>query len=175
MIGALIEGAIKRRKVVLGVTLIASIFGLIAYNTMPREANPNIDLPFVAVIVPYPGVSPEDAERLATLISTTLKSASMIKVPSGCAELPLPTTTSIFPSKGWSTMAEQPKFIITDLSSSIGILPFDQLPSSFQLAFFLAKMFCEYSSAMPGRAKLKMREAAMMGLLMVYEFIDILR
>lgn len=64
MIGPLIDGAIKRRKVVLGVALIASIFGLFGYLDMPREANPDIDFPFVAVIVPYPGVSPEDAERL---------------------------------------------------------------------------------------------------------------
>jgi hypothetical protein len=35
--------------------------------------------------------------------------------------------------------------------------------------------FGKNSCAMPGRAKLKMREAAMMGLLMVYEFIDISR
>ena len=81
MIGALIEGAIKRRKVVLGVTLIASIFGLIAYNTMPREANPNIDLPFVAIIVPYPGVSPEDSERLLVRpLETNLQSIEGIKI-----------------------------------------------------------------------------------------------
>ena len=64
MIQALIEGAIKRRKVILAVTLILSLFGLITYLTMPRESNPQIDVPFVAVVVPYPGVSPEDAERL---------------------------------------------------------------------------------------------------------------
>ena len=64
MIGPLIDGAIKRRKVVLGIALIASIFGFFAYLAMPREANPDIDFPFVAVIVPYPGVSPEDSERL---------------------------------------------------------------------------------------------------------------
>lgn len=64
MIGPLIDGAIKRRKVVLGVALIASIFGFFAYLAMPREANPDIDFPFVSVIVPYPGVSPEDSERL---------------------------------------------------------------------------------------------------------------
>ena len=64
MIGALIDGAIKRRKVVLGVTLIACIFGLFSYLSMPREAQPDIDLPYISVIVPFPGVSPEDAERL---------------------------------------------------------------------------------------------------------------
>ena len=64
MIAALIDGAIKRRKVVLGVTLIACLFGLGAYLSMPREAQPDIDLPYISVIVPFPGVSPEDAERL---------------------------------------------------------------------------------------------------------------
>jgi hypothetical protein len=64
MIGPLIDGAIKRRKVVLGVTLIAALFGFFAYLSMPRESNPDIDLPYISVIVPYPGVSPEDAERL---------------------------------------------------------------------------------------------------------------
>ncbi len=64
MIGGLIDGAIKRRKVVLGVTFVAAIFGFFAYLSMPREAQPDIDLPYVSVVVPYPGVSPEDAERL---------------------------------------------------------------------------------------------------------------
>ena len=64
MIGALIDGAIKRRKVVLGVTFVAAIFGFFSYLSMPREAQPDINLPYLAVIVPFPGVSPEDAERL---------------------------------------------------------------------------------------------------------------
>ncbi|HEY8571044.1 efflux RND transporter permease subunit [Phenylobacterium sp.] len=64
MIAALIDGAIKRRKVVLGVTLVACLFGFMAYLTMPREAQPDIKLPYISVIVPFPGVSPEDSERL---------------------------------------------------------------------------------------------------------------
>ena len=64
MIAALIDGAIKRRKVVLAITLVAALFGLIAYLTLPREADPNIDYGYASVVVPYPGVSPEDSERL---------------------------------------------------------------------------------------------------------------
>ncbi|MEO8926117.1 MAG: efflux RND transporter permease subunit, partial [Caulobacteraceae bacterium] len=64
MIGALIDGAIKRRKVVLAVTLVLSLFGLYSYLTLPRESQPDITVPFISVVVPYPGVSPEDAERL---------------------------------------------------------------------------------------------------------------
>jgi len=64
MIGALIDGAIRRRKVVLAITLLATLFGLVAYLTLPRESDPNIDYGFIYVFVPYPGVSPEDSERL---------------------------------------------------------------------------------------------------------------
>jgi multidrug efflux pump len=64
MIEPLIDGALKRRKVVLGVTFIACIFGLLAYLNMPREAQPDIKLPYIFIAVPFPGVSPEDAERL---------------------------------------------------------------------------------------------------------------
>src|ERR1700709_15432 len=64
MIAALVDGAIKRKKVVLGVTLIACVFGFFAYMAMPREAKPDIDLPSISVVVPFPGLSPEDAARL---------------------------------------------------------------------------------------------------------------
>lgn len=80
MIGPLIDGAIKRRKVVLAVTLIASLFGFFGYLSMPRESNPNIDFPFIAVVVPYPGVSPEDAERLLVRpLETELQTIEGIK------------------------------------------------------------------------------------------------
>ena len=52
MIAALIDGAIKRRKVVLGIAAIASLFGLFAYMGLPRESNPNIPVPFIAITVP---------------------------------------------------------------------------------------------------------------------------
>lgn len=80
MIGPLIDGAIKRRKVVLAVTLIASLFGFMAYMSMPRESDPNIDFPFLSVVVPYPGVSPEDAERLLVRpLETELQTIDGIK------------------------------------------------------------------------------------------------
>ncbi|WP_333585893.1 efflux RND transporter permease subunit [Phenylobacterium sp.] len=86
MIGPLIDGAIKRRKVVLGVALIASLFGFFGYVAMPREANPDIDFPFVSVVVPYPGVSPEDAERLLVKpLEVELQAIEGIKEMNGVA------------------------------------------------------------------------------------------
>jgi multidrug efflux pump len=80
MIGALIESAIKRRKVVLAITLVAAVFGLVAYLTLPREAQPDITVPYVNVFVPYPGVSPEDSERLLVRpLEVQLKSVEGLK------------------------------------------------------------------------------------------------
>ncbi|MCC7265901.1 MAG: efflux RND transporter permease subunit [Caulobacteraceae bacterium] len=80
MIGALIDGAIQRRKVILAVTLVACLFGLGAYLTLPRESNPDIQFPFISIIVPYPGVSPEDAERLLVKpLETQLQTIEGIK------------------------------------------------------------------------------------------------
>ena len=80
MISALIDGAIKRRKVVLGVAAVATFFGLLAYLALPRESNPDIPVPFVSIQVPYPGVSPEDAERLLVRpLETELQSLEGLK------------------------------------------------------------------------------------------------
>jgi multidrug efflux pump len=80
MIGALIDGAIKRRKVVLAITLVATLFGLWAYLTLPRESDPNINYGFIVVQVAYPGVSPEDSERLLVRpLETELQSIEGLK------------------------------------------------------------------------------------------------
>ena len=80
MIGALIDGAIKRRKVVLAVTLLATLFGLVAYLTLPREADPNINYGYISVQVILPGVSPEDSERLLVRpMETELQSLEGLK------------------------------------------------------------------------------------------------
>ena len=64
MIDGLIDGALKRRKVILAVTLVLTVFGFFSYLTVPREAQPDITIPFIVIQVPFPGVSPEDSERL---------------------------------------------------------------------------------------------------------------
>lgn len=97
MIGPLIDGAIKRRKVVLGVTLIAALFGLFAYLSMPRESEPDIDLPYISVVVPYPGVSPEDAERLLVKpIELELQTIQGIKSMNGVARQSMAVVTLEF-------------------------------------------------------------------------------
>jgi multidrug efflux pump len=80
MIGALIQSAIRRRKVVLAITFVAVVFGVLAYVNLPRESSPDITVPYVSVTVPYPGVSPEDAERLLVRpLEVQLKSIEGLK------------------------------------------------------------------------------------------------
>ncbi len=80
MFGALIDGAIKRRKVVLAITLLTTLFGLIAYLNLPRESDPNINYGYIFVQVVYPGVSPEDSERLIVRpLETELQSTEGLK------------------------------------------------------------------------------------------------
>lgn len=60
----LIDAAFSRIRVVLTALLVVTIFGATAYQTIPREAEPDISAPFVLITLPLPGISPEDGERL---------------------------------------------------------------------------------------------------------------
>lgn len=59
-----IDAAMSRsRTVVLGLAVIL-IAGLYAYMTIPKEAEPDIEIPVIYVQMTHDGISPEDAERL---------------------------------------------------------------------------------------------------------------
>ncbi|WP_024328086.1 efflux RND transporter permease subunit [Thioalkalivibrio sp. AKL19] len=61
---SLIAWAVAHARTVLLFLLLILALGATAYSIVPKEAAPEIDVPIFFVSVPYPGVSPEDAERL---------------------------------------------------------------------------------------------------------------
>ncbi|MFN3313165.1 MAG: efflux RND transporter permease subunit [Hyphomonas sp.] len=61
---SIIDGAIGRARMVLAILVCAIIAGTATYIGLPKEADPDIPIPFVAITVPLDGVTPEDAERL---------------------------------------------------------------------------------------------------------------
>ncbi|MCB1508827.1 MAG: efflux RND transporter permease subunit, partial [Hyphomicrobiaceae bacterium] len=63
MINAL-EAILRRPKTVMTMMVVLVAAGILSYLTIPKEANPDIDVPVFYVSVTQPGVSPEDAERL---------------------------------------------------------------------------------------------------------------
>ncbi|MEO0328122.1 MAG: efflux RND transporter permease subunit [Pseudomonadota bacterium] len=63
MTGAL-ETVLTRPKTVLTMMVVMVLAGIITYINIPKEANPDIDVPVYYVSITQQGVSPKDAERL---------------------------------------------------------------------------------------------------------------
>lgn len=60
----LIDGAVGRARMVIAILICAVMAGAATYIKLPKEADPDIPIPFVMITVPLAGVTPEDAERL---------------------------------------------------------------------------------------------------------------
>ena len=61
---SLIDHTIGRSRTVLATLLFILIAGSIAYRDIPRESQPDINIPIIYVTVTHDGISPEDSERL---------------------------------------------------------------------------------------------------------------
>ncbi len=61
---ALLEACFKNNRAVFACFAFFLLGGWVAFQKMPREATPDIDIPVIYVTVALEGVSPEDAERL---------------------------------------------------------------------------------------------------------------
>lgn len=58
--------ALKNRNTVLLLTFLLAVFGIMAYNTMPIQLFPDINMPQIYVTTVYPGNAPADIENLIT-------------------------------------------------------------------------------------------------------------
>ena len=63
----MIEWFVKHATTVFLGVLAITVFGLISYISLPREASPDITIPFVMVATPYSGSNPKDIEGLVTI------------------------------------------------------------------------------------------------------------
>lgn len=61
---AIIDAAIHHARTVLSIFILLLIAGAYAYVAIPKEANPDIDIPKIYISMFLEGVSPDDAERL---------------------------------------------------------------------------------------------------------------
>jgi multidrug efflux pump len=72
--------AVRKRTSVVVLAIIIIIFGYMAYNSLPREAAPDITIPYVFVMTRYSGVAPEDIEQSITIpIEKKLKGLEAVK------------------------------------------------------------------------------------------------
>jgi multidrug efflux pump len=76
----LIDAAIDRTRTVLATLLLVLLAGSYTYFTVPKEAEPDINIPIIYVNVNHDGISPEDAERLLIKpIETQLRDIEGVK------------------------------------------------------------------------------------------------
>ncbi|MCY4304455.1 MAG: efflux RND transporter permease subunit [Aestuariivita sp.] len=60
----IVDWAAKRARMVLVFIIISIISGTAAYSFLPKEGEPEIDVPVIFISVPYNGISAEDSEKL---------------------------------------------------------------------------------------------------------------
>ncbi|WP_103258737.1 efflux RND transporter permease subunit [Tabrizicola aquatica] len=76
----LVETAIANARLTLSILLFLMVAGTFAYVSIPKEAEPDVQIPILYVSLHYEGISPEDSERLLLRpMETALKSISGIK------------------------------------------------------------------------------------------------
>ncbi|MFN9161472.1 MAG: efflux RND transporter permease subunit [Alphaproteobacteria bacterium] len=61
---AMVAWFLERLRLTLSILAALVFVGTIAYLSIPKEADPDIQIPVLSVLVFQPGISPEDAERL---------------------------------------------------------------------------------------------------------------
>jgi multidrug efflux pump len=82
----IVETAIANARLTISVLLFLMLAGAMSYVNIPKEAEPDIQIPIIYVSMGYSGISPEDSERLLLRpMETSLKSISGIKKMSSTA------------------------------------------------------------------------------------------
>jgi multidrug efflux pump len=75
-----VDYAINHARLTIAALVFLLIAGLVAYVTIPKEAEPDVKIPIIYVLLSQRGISPEDAERLLIKpVETKLKSVSNVK------------------------------------------------------------------------------------------------
>ena len=76
----IVEWAVRNTRLVGALILVVIVAGGYALYAIPKESDPNVPIPYIWVQVNYPGVSPEDSERLMLKpLETALRSVEGIK------------------------------------------------------------------------------------------------
>ncbi len=76
----IVETAIANSRLTISILMFLMLAGAMAYVSIPKEAEPDVQIPILYVSMNYSGISPEDSERLLLRpMETALKSISGIK------------------------------------------------------------------------------------------------
>jgi len=94
------NGAIQRYPMIFAFMFIIVVLGLKSYMGLPRESSPDVKIPFVMVMAPYAGTSPEDMENLVTRkLEQQLKGVEDLKEMTSSSSYGMSVITMEFESK----------------------------------------------------------------------------
>ena len=83
---ALVDWATDRARMILVFIAMSLAAGILAYTSLPKEGEPDIDIPALFVSVPFPGISAEDSEKLIVKpLENKLKELDGLKTMSSTA------------------------------------------------------------------------------------------
>ncbi|MCK0167111.1 efflux RND transporter permease subunit [Jannaschia sp. S6380] len=76
----IVDWAAGRARMVLAFVVLSIVAGTVAYISLPKEGEPDIDIPGIFVSVPFPGISASDSEKLLVKpMETELKELDGLK------------------------------------------------------------------------------------------------
>jgi len=74
------DTSIRQPIFILMLVLLGLVVGALAYSTLPLNLTPDIDLPTISVVIPYPGAGPESmADQVARPVEDQLKTLSGVR------------------------------------------------------------------------------------------------
>ncbi|MBQ0748887.1 MAG: efflux RND transporter permease subunit [Roseovarius sp.] len=82
----LVDWAAARARMVLAFIVLSVLAGTMAYVSLPKEGEPDIEVPALFISVPFPGISAEDSEKLLVkVMETELSDLDGLKKMTGTA------------------------------------------------------------------------------------------
>ena len=82
----IVDWAAARARMVVAFIVLSILAGSLAYISLPKEGEPDIEIPALFVSVPFPGISAEDSEKLLVkVMETELSDLDGLKTMSGTA------------------------------------------------------------------------------------------
>ena len=82
----IVDWAASRARMVIAFIILSIMAGAFAYSGLPKEGEPDIEIPALFVSVPFPGISAEDSEKLLVRpMETELSDLDGLKTMTGTA------------------------------------------------------------------------------------------
>lgn len=130
----LIASYFKNVRLIILLVLTLTLAGVATFLTLPRELNPNIQIPIVFVSTAFPGAGSEDVEKLVTMpLEDAVNGLSGVKKVSSVSQENISTLNIEFES---GTDPEKAKRDVQSALDSVTTLPEDAKASKVQVLDF---------------------------------------